>query len=156
MRWLKCLVIGLFIIATSPARADQYALDDATWLRKVCVDDEKGFFTCIQYLSAIADVYFLLHPTCRRPDGTFVYEALVAKVQEKTRAMTVQQQAQMTSAGVAYSSVAEVHPCQVPGKSSLNFERDCRPFWEGLSSKLLDSFQKQAILETLRNRGCLK
>ena len=150
-------IVWVIVIGAPSVEASPFVLKDANTIVAVCEakDPQYREAYCFTYLVAVSEVYFLSNPTCSRPDnGQFLVKVL-ENVMVSTRAMTEQELASQSAVNVVYQAIAKAHPCQTVEKSIAPNAEACRAGLATLSNAWVNDFQKQAILELLRNNGCL-
>ena len=143
-------------VSAPPAHAEQFVLKDVNALTAVCVSkDYLADNTCFTYVVAVAEMYFLSNPSCAHPDYQQFMGAVAENIITSTKAMSPQQRASETSINVVYQAIVKAHPCPTIEKSSAPNPEACKAGLTALGNEWISDIQKQAILELLRNKGCL-
>ena len=70
--------------------------------------------------------------------------------------MSTQELETEAAASVVFRAVTIAYPCQDAAQSKAPNQEACKAGFDILGNAWANSFQKQAVLETLRNSGCLQ
>lgn len=154
MKKLNCLLFAVSFTAITPAIAAKYSPTDAVWVGKTCEDHSSNAFNCFQYVTDIADAYFVLNPNCPRPEGASfmdMYEKIRLKLAEAAR----QNQTEVAAASVVLNTLSELNPCPSAPIAAEAKAKNCGDLFTVLNNQWANNYVKQAALEAARNRGCL-
>ena len=102
----------------------------------------------------VADVYFSFYPACVRPDSKAFASALRGEVLRQLYSMNVADRREASAAAIVYNVVAQLANCQQANVVQQPSSK-CQELMELLGNYYITDAQKQAILLTLQNRGCL-
>jgi hypothetical protein len=143
-----------------PLQFGPYKLSQASALVRVCELEKANSFgeTCLSYVTAISDMYFLMYPQCKRPDLIAFNTQVYDNIRIIAGSMSKQKLESESAVSIVYQAVATAYPCQVVAETQARQAPDavkCKKGMELLGNDWANSFQKQAVLELLRNSGCL-
>ena len=164
---LRTLSITAFVAVLAfsfpcSSQAKSYEQPDATFLSFSCgflSKKQKPDPSCSFYVLGVVDTYFLYNPNCQIPP-----EATPGKIDNQV--LTIVESAlsnmgdtelqKQSVALLVWQSVAKLYPCKIPESVAAPDKIDCQGPLAILTNGLADNYTKQAALEILRNRGCLK
>lgn len=137
-----------------------YKLSQASTLVSVCSLGKKDSMgaNCLSYVTAISDMYFFMNPQCARPDLLAYNTQVYKNISIIAGSMSQDQIASESAVSIVYHAVMTAYPCQVAAQTSEKPKPDptaCKEGLEYLGNEWASSFKKQAVLELLRNSGCL-
>ena len=158
MRSVMWIVMFLAFGFPSQLTAARLEPADTNWLKRVCLNqDSNAYIVCTGYLLSMADVYFSTNVSCPRPEVLPFTDKLLQRLREVN--FLLKKQPKYFAALVVLKAISEINPCPAADAIVKDKQQDCTQMLNLVSSnnfQFLDNFQKQMVLETLRNRGCLK
>jgi hypothetical protein len=138
-----------------------YKLSQAAKLVSVCSLGKPNAMgaNCLSYVTAISDMYFYMNPQCARPDQVAFDIQVYKNITIIVGAMSKDRIASESAVSIVFQAVTTAYPCKAVEQAPANPKPDasaCKKGLEYLGNEWANSFEKQAVLEILRNSGCLK
>jgi hypothetical protein len=152
-------IAAVFVVSSCCSSAwsqtDGYTLSTVKPLAELCLSPPDTFGNCMVYVMAVTDVYFLMYPQCVRPPDIEFRLQVMNKLSAAIANIPADQYETNEAASVVWSTIAGVHPCAASAQSAKPNKKECDKGFALLGDKWINSFQKQAVLEKMRNAGCL-
>lgn len=147
----------LSIEAHAQTEMPTYHLSQASTLERLCSLNKSNAYhvSCLSYVTAISDIYFLQNPQCRRPDALTFNEKVFQNIKSIIDSIPVAKRETEYAASVVFQAVSLANPCQKNTVVKSPDKNVCQKGIAELENQWVNSYQKQALLEILRNRGCL-
>lgn len=161
MKQFSALLIFYNILFSLPVYAESkspaYELSTVKPLARLCSLDsvDAEYSNCQSYVTAISDMYFLINPKCVRPDSFNFRLQVLVNVKSIIASMPIDRLDTESAASVVLQAATIAYPCPNVSKSTVPNQDACKEGLKFLGNQFANSFEKQAILELLRNSGCL-
>ena len=156
MRLMRLSFAVFMLIFIPSSRAAQYQFTNAAWLQQVCSSrDQNVLRVCNSYIFAQADIYFAVYPSCVRPEDPPFTSLLLAKVRVKSDATAPELLAKLKATYIVNVALDEITNCNLTSGASDAHKKNCKDLMLLLGNQWANSYQQQAALELMRNRGCL-
>lgn len=164
-RILTAVLFHTTIVFNSLAQSETlsvgpYKLSELKALIQVCSLREKLSTdqNCLSYVTAVSDMYFYMNPQCQRPDRIAFEDQIYSNMRIIVGAMPQTTVENNSAVSVVFQAMTSAYPCHVISQKPaepLPNQEECKKGMELLGHAWVNSFQKQAVLEMLRNSGCL-
>jgi hypothetical protein len=151
-------LIVLAVVSVAKAQSpEDYIPVNAQILENVCNQSGQEML-CESYFRGVVDTYLAQYPSCKA--GNFM--SFISSVRDATlstiRLLDPDMKSQTHASSIVAAVLVSTKICQPtatiePQKKAL--PETCIKGLSFLSQKFADSYQKQAVLEILRNSGCL-
>lgn len=149
-RW-RILLGFLLCLSVEPLAAE---IDrDAKYLNRVCNVESKSTIECLSYIQGVVDAYRANNPSCQISAGLPLL--LMLDMPRFSGNLIVQGDGNFPAGEAVYTAAGLMAGCNAPQQAQPMDKKACAAGFEALDDDWISSYQKQALLELLRNKGCL-